>query len=685
MELLPKVIGVLKIKTEPIVIQVIPSAIHLPLQRIALKLRVFCPTQPITVMTSILSVSPGVLWRRGIRVEDQNLCTFFDVAPLDITPLNASSFARSFMPEVDAAYNASLQLRAQISWTCPKEGVLNALLAHLFLTHFRLDQRDRKSMMKAIYDKTLKVGKDLDGSDIFAGAKKVFFNNLSRANKESVRGEADYGLSEFNSYEGDDFHSVFKPLDVWPVLQVLYFSNNGNEPCKASIQPHYKIDFDHIKSKLSQDTPHILVGYLNGYQKYLFHFNEGNNAFHRRGSFTDDPMRNLVLGFFKERKKILYYGLKGKFQAKNPIFALSLSDIEFRGSAFAKAFGGRFGPQPEESDHLVLLANHNNARGHRIPNIIPGNVKLLQPNYSRWPGDKLGLIDIRLHDNSLSNPSNFLIKHDNYKDLSGSFYQRVYTIEAFFHLIFYNSTAFDDPLARLNNIPSPHHKTFMRMIELMAVYPDAYDLSYYSIAGNYMQTYFPKICKLLLNGHFCFLSERNKIPDGSNTYHIRGDFGWPETDSIITENKNKYGSSSSQKTDLSIAPYFLKGNTVYKVEIGHFILPPPLSFPGTVIPVSKLIRDQFFYPWLAQELPDHLLSSWAPPRQLNYETYEFPGNDVFLKCDGRALENMPVDSACVQGGRSGYSVKLISCDTVKGFPSDTRKPSDINTANEYCR
>jgi len=186
---------------------------------------------------------------------------------------------------------------------------------------------------------------------------------------------------------------------------------------------------------------------------------------------------------------------------------------------------------------------------------------------------------------------------------------------------------------------------------------------------------------LLLNGSNCQSDKRNSFT--SNAY-IRGDFGWPETyDYIIGENKKKYGGSSSQKTDLSIAPYFLKGNSDYEVKINHFELPPQSS-TSTTVPVSRgeLINNKFFYSWLAQKLPDHLLSSWAPPLELNYDTYEFPGKDVFLKCDGRALEEMPVASACVKGGRSGYSVKLISCDTVKDLiPSETKKPPDLD---EYC-
>ena len=53
----------------------------------------------------------------------------------------------------------------------------------------------------------------------------------------------------------------------------------------------------------------------------------------------------------------------------------------------------------------------------------------------------------------------------------------------------------------------------------------------------------------------------------------------------------------------------------------------------------------------------------------------------FLKCKHPALKGMPVPSSCAAGGRSDYSVKLISCETVQGFPSGTKKPGNIS---EYC-
>ena len=95
-----------------------------------------------------------------------------------------------------AANFGTSQLQQEITASCPREGALNWLMAQIFLTHFRLDQADRKTMLRKIYELSLKEGKDLDGQSIFEGAKKVFFNNLTEANRENVRGLPHYGLEE---------------------------------------------------------------------------------------------------------------------------------------------------------------------------------------------------------------------------------------------------------------------------------------------------------------------------------------------------------------------------------------------------------------------------------------------------------------------------------------------------------
>lgn len=603
-------------------------------------------------------------WRRGVRNSRLQLCELDGIRVPPIRDFHIG--AAGFMIEVHLARATTLQLQREVSVSCPAEGALNGLMAQFFLTHFRLDQRDRKTMLREIYKRSLQEGKDLDGESIFEGAKKVFFNNLTEANKKNAQAKGpDYGLVDFNSFQDKPFEEFFEHFNVFPILQYMDFGDDrSNGTCPTEVK-HLHRDFNlgEIIQRLFDDGHplHPALRDARPYINYLFHF----NRFYSPDLTPDDPIRNLTLGFYKKKDKTLYYGLNGSFEylGRNQIFSLNLSPaIQFKASSFAKPFGGRFGPQPEQSDPWIPV-HHPQARVS-IPASLNMNTALLQPNYSRWPGDKWGLIARGLHDNR---ELNFLKKHETYN------YQQVYTIEAFFHLIFYGGIA-DDPLARPPVQSSGMEpKNFMRMMELMAVYPDVFDLSYYSIAGNYMETYFQRICKLLI-GRECQKNARNKISRVSFEAYIRGDFGWPNSEYYLDRNQIK------TERDLSIAPYFLKdGDRIVESEIELRYLSRSISNPLLPYPhhLSVLTKGRLFYPWLAKELPDYLLSSWTPTTEPErYEKYDFPEN--FLKCEHAAFKDMPVPSACSVGGRSDYSVKLISCEVVKDLEP---KPGNID---EYC-
>lgn len=619
------------------------------------------------------------LWKRGIATNDENICETYGLHIQPITGILQPPLP--YQIESQMAYRLSRGLERDVGASCPKEGALNWLMTQFFLTHFRLDQRDRKVMMEEIFNRSLKLGRDLDGNSIFEGAKKVFFNNLSQANKKNVQNLQNYGLKDFNSFNGKGFDDAFKALDVSPVLQFIEIEGNNPGDCNTQKALHFKETAGEMERRL-QDGGHALKDELKDYQKYLFNLNSRGHIFRRSGTGVE-PIASLALGFIKDKRQVLYYALRGEFNylPKNQIFSLILSqNIKFKASAFAKAFGGRFGPQANQTDPLIPV--HHPSAVTKVPSDLRYSATTLQPNYSRWPGDKWGLIAKSLHDNS-RHSNNFLNKHNTYDK------QKVYTMEAFFHLIFIDGLA-DDPLSRL---PYSNQSNFMRMMELMGVYPDVYDLSYYSIAGNYMQTYFPRICKLLKGGE-CQSDSRNKI-SGSRSAYIRGDFGWPETNYYIGKNLAKEG------TEISIAPYFLKRNG-RNVDSSEIKLPPEgddsisvngnrISRPlpdmigdyilnsGVENPNKPLTKGRLFYPWLADSLPDRLLSSWGPSTEgvMDYDQYILSQGD-FLNCPSKALENMPVPSACTAGGRNSYSVKLFSCEIVQELLD---KPSNMN---EYC-
>ncbi|MBC6414796.1 MAG: hypothetical protein GDA46_00150 [Bdellovibrionales bacterium] len=613
------------------------------------------------------------LWKRGVESGDQNLCRQSNVS---ITPIRELPLIAPFLPEARIAERAVDLLRDEVGQSCPLEGGLNWLMTQLFLTHFRLDQKDRKGMLKELYNKTLKEGKDLDNKDIFEGAKKVFIGNLTKVNFHNLKDLADYSLEEFQAFKEKEFEEIFKRLDVQPILlyaNVDAISESDSTRCTVESVPHLEtlssdtrqtlLDF--INTRFSR-PPHGLLNYLR--KENILNLFELNRTFKEE---NEDFLATLTASFFKEREEILYYGLRSEFDYKDQIFSLNLgSGIKFKASSFAKAFGASFGPQPEQHDPFIPTNND------KAPTKFVTDRSFLtyvhQPNFSRWPGDPWGLVDLQLHD-----PDSqfiFLNKQKDYKDT-----QQVYKMEDYFHIIFFNSP--DDPLARnlpLNEGHDPFR--FTRLMEWLAIYPNMYDISYYSILANYHQTYFPKICNLL-TGSDCEAEKSSSFSLGDNVFYVRGDFGWSDSEKYINEN------SRLKEIELSIAPFFLIDNLRPNINLAPS---SPLELKARIFGTHSssnlnsvrkqppLIRTNVFnQPWFANPLPDFLLSSWFNPSPLNYTNYDHQMNN-FLTCQFKAEEGQRVPSSCVGRGRTGYSVKLISCNMVRTFKS---KP---DTINEFC-
>ena len=618
-------------------------------------------------------------WKRAIK-RGMNICNVRrppNHSGQGVDPIYDVQVVAPFMPEAHLARRLTNILQDEADRSCAGEGSLNWLMTQFFLSHYRLDQKDRKVMIREIYERTLKKGLDLDGQSIKEGAEKVFKNNLNQANRDSF---GNSNLEDFNSFKDLNFEEVFQYVNVFPVLQ-FFDSKEVSESGQACSTGHMFIsshlryfkknptDFINYVIDVLEKTRHPLATILRNHSsrfKELFKYNASPLA-----EDPKHPIAGLTLSFIKKPTQVLFYGLRAQFQAKPEFQVFSLNQsLEFKASAFAKPFGGRFGPDEGQQDPMIpIQTSLKDEIGNRLDSYI------LQPNYSRWPGDRWGLLDPQLHDNSYSNQ--FLTKFGGVASTTPF----SYSMEDFFHLIFYETV--DDPLARppVNYASSqinPMH--FMRLMELMAVYPDFYDLSYYSISANYMNTYFQRICRLLSGGG-CRpgSSNRHQIQGVPYKVYVRGDFGWPDSDFYLRKNQDE----RQPPADLSIAPAFLQRPPVPRsprLQEKGIVTKVLQKHQGQGRRVEDLTSRRIFYSWLAKDLPGQLLSSWSPTTKPDrYEKYNFP-EQQFLKCRFPALKNKPVPNSCAVGGRSGYSVKLISCETVKSF-DQSLQPPDIR---DYC-
>ena len=561
--------------------------------------------------------------------------------------------------------NRNLALGEELAAKCKYEGIYNWLTTQMFLGHFRLDQKDRKSMIREIYNKTLKRGRDLDGNLILAGARKTFKKNLTYTNRKNF--SEDSLLTGFNSPDGKSFTDFFTSINVYPVLEYLDFpkaadvdsTNNSSSACgESERRAHYNPpELMPAFSPPPTGLPAMYGTFIDDWS-WLFAISTSSPPFGNPSPTPplifpekESPYVPMALGY-ERTDNLFYYGLSVtlEYSTAYPLFFPGLAGgggggPALKASSFAKPFGGRIGPKYSEGEQDDLIkpiwiddSNKSNFQS--------GHPWRLKPNYSRYPGDKWGLI---------------------HRDVHEKYYLRQLssTINSPpdpwpFDIIYFSHLYGGDPLAYDRRV-NPEHKFFLRMMELMAVAPDLYDLTYYSPLNQYMTAYFPRICHLL--GSDC--SAGNKaISFGKVSYggaggvdvYLRGDFGFPYTADYGKDNKSNFG-AKAPSSPLSPFSFNLGKSGFRDTHIGA-------SGPNQFINLQHRAGEPA--PWLAKD-PAHFLTAWAPVTAMErYDNYSFPG-EIFRKCHGVAEDDEPIPTGCAEGGRSGYSVKLISCEAAEGL------------------
>ena len=274
--------------------------------------------------------------------------------------------------------------------------------------------------------------------------------------------------------------------------------------------------------------------------------------------------------------------------------------IALRAKAFAKPFGASIGPA-----HGVdrLLPHYPSGGGSAADAMVWDRQHA--PNYSRYPGDKWGLRSEYVHHIW----SDYLERSSTSRDMHN-------------YLFHQGGENASDILAK--HYPSGQTQNIIpRSWELAAIAPDLFDVSYFTIMPHYMDTYYPKIL-LLFRNHYPF-------------FEVRKDLGYEPTRDLKWQIKSAWRQ--------------LRRND---------ILP---DSPGTVnrIPVGNPFYN-------INEL-DQILTSWqAPHEKYIYGKDEYYPHHLnrfpFSKCAAWGTKKKKIASGCYYGGRSGYSVKLVSEDSV---------------------
>jgi hypothetical protein len=507
---------------------------------------------------------------------DENLC---NEPELKIPPLPKVSVIAGFLGLNAGIAALSNQLIAQFNAECAKHGAFNWYYAMSALQAFRMDQRNRQQIITALAN-NLSHGQngdftDLDGNSVLTGATATFTKNLTFGNSSAT-------LTLTNSLQGIEPTVWLPKINIAPT--VIY----------TDIDPNLAAGCNSVNRSIDQtpQIPDAMTILQSPWPAGL-----GASALVPWAAQVDNFMAGsdyqFTLGVEKNPWVMAYTGASATTTTRQIFFPLA-GGIPMKARGFAKPFGGRIGPW--YGDHWdsgavsssgtqtdALAPPRMDATGGGGSQTDPTRL----PNYSRYPGDTLGMTS-RLAQNEIVGLINF---KESYGSILNTWQD------------YSSGTPNDIMVMPLNNQPSP-----LRYMEMAALAPDLFDITYYSIEPEFDLNYLAR----------------------------------------LQANAAKLG---------------IPGTTIVR---------PDLGFNGTSIPTfsvkqqmatvtSKTLQRQEAYYFVRDKV--HLLTDWLPgPGAFNYDPSQAIAN--FGKCakpdDGLKYPN---PGACIAGGgRTGYSTKMVSYD-----------------------
>ena len=373
-----------------------------------------------------------------------NLCLDMDyvVSPLNVPIVshlitgNLTRYLSLSSRQIDLA-------NQEVGCKCELYGYNSWLLGTHSVIYFRRDQSARKYMIKKLAE-TIRDGNDLDGGSIKTGMENTFRKNLSFINAQNAT------IDPFNSLKGIPVKNWLQDSAMirTNVLYAALKSMSGGTGCIKDIQ------------FLLQDPFPVYA--QPSKQHYMGEMAYDTSLWPDR---CNTPYKcNPSAGIYKNSNFIVFYAVKAEVTYKNQIFLPGGRNLKLKARALAKPFGGRIGPPPNADR---LLNDTGGWQGHIL--------KL--PNYSRYPGDKVGL-----RSDSTQSHWSFI------RDLSGN----IKSLDHYWKKKFPNDP---DPLKRMESGAGG----LGRKWEMKAIAPDLFDITYFTILPYYQHTYFKKVKKLVGN------------------------------------------------------------------------------------------------------------------------------------------------------------------------------------------
>lgn len=633
-------------------------------------------------------------WPRSESMCQLN-CDGFGSARAIVNIPNAGTYsgAGQFGGDVAGAVNAAIDsVNQNLKTKCEILGPTGARILTRFLAGYINEIQPRSKTIEGLAaNLSLEADKmlDIEGNTIILGAKTTLENNLTEAN-----------LTSFRSNPGN-----FRTENGLFGNSCSFGDGSGGSFLK-------KIEFDFIRYFIHNC---INNGTGNNFQPESV-YNPATGALGAAFSGINAQERNILeslltpgqqhtVGYEKNPHCVEYYGVKASSEPQIPF--LPLTKIKLNAFAIAKPFGGSIGPwygkvwpkgsQASTYDDTNQASKTDETLPIRIVRLYGGSDALTQsvysqPNFSLYVGDKKGVRDsdyLAAYHSALA-----MRDIDNYPGKTNITNRNTFNPPELANLGpwpdfpnwdgLQNATVGDfrdyDTMATLDSAAAGS-----RALEISAIAPNQFDVTHYSIEPDFYNNYYKKLY---------------------NT-------GWQK---ILTATNRNFPSVNQLRADFGAVSMRADQPEAGPLEPRTFAVKDQIFVKNVVMGINPTITNSMTAPNSGKQytqilnflisLQSSLLTSWTFLSFSNYAT--FPGGLVdnlgntmsFGQCldawnstaSGvgalKLVDNFktpmdqnanlpPTPGNCVTGGRTGYSVKLISPNLVR---DTTKVENPINSS-----
>ncbi len=399
----------------------------------------------------------------------ENFCKKLTFTIPDLKPFHMGAAQSSFLfaPFFNVFHNQSIKNSAVFGKDCDKGGPANYYFAALIASSYKIAVAHRRNAMRDLQSLLISGNdfRDISGHSVKDTVETVFRKNLTLANKDSIQ-----GIEFVNSLAGQPFvvpidvRLLMKYTDIWrsggchgmvrdlaeaptPTATIGAFTNQITGIVNAATQTDY-----------APSKPMSAAIFAGEDPKQVF-----------------DRLPSLV-GFEKNPWVMAYVKVRATTRPKM-LFSPSGSNVELVAEAYAMPFGGRMGPWYHDT-WPAGQDTSTGSSGNKVDSLLPFRTNEAspktwadpgaEPNYSRFPGDTLGMKSsmsrvMGLRMLSLGREDLPQIQNDDYGNILADVS---------------SSNNNQDPMVRSS-------KGFIRRAETVGIAPDLFDASYFSAQDHF--------------------------------------------------------------------------------------------------------------------------------------------------------------------------------------------------------